>query len=118
MGGGAIRTAARAAVLAGQRSTAGLRPSTLPTSAAASTVHVAIDGQTAPLISSVSSEKNAGAPAMVQWPAWEIDDWEFAGGMEEEAVVLDPPPRLVFGPAPTLQEAEEATADLKEAIEK
>ncbi|XP_020269502.1 uncharacterized protein LOC109844783 [Asparagus officinalis] len=28
------------------------------------------------------------------------------------------PPRLVFGPAPTLQEAEEATADLKEAIEK
>lgn len=125
MGGGVIRTAAKAAAFTGYRSTAARRAATLPPGATASTVHVAVEGESSPLISSIPSEKPAGHPAMVQWPAWEIVDWEFAGEQEAAtatAVVsdrmLDQTPRLVFGPAPTLEEAEEATADLKEAIDK
>ncbi|CAH9083551.1 unnamed protein product [Cuscuta europaea] len=47
----------------------------------------------------------------VQMPCSEFDDWEFPDAEE------GPPPRLVFSGAPTLQEAKEATSDLKEAIE-
>ncbi|WCJ31315.1 hypothetical protein M5689_012818 [Euphorbia peplus] len=59
-----------------------------------------------------SSQQNVKAGAVlevegVQRPAWELDDWEFAG--EEE-------PRLVFGPVPTFQEAQEATSDLNDAL--
>lgn len=111
MGGGAIRTAANAA-FAWYRSTAVRR---VPVTHA-STVHVAIDGESAPLIAAISSENAPGHLAMAQWPA--CVDWEFAGGQEEKVVaVLDPPPRLVFGPAPTFEEATEAVADIKEAID-
>ncbi|XP_019183402.1 PREDICTED: uncharacterized protein LOC109178241 [Ipomoea nil] len=44
-------------------------------------------------------------------PFLEFDDWGFSD--EEET----PPARLVFGSAPTLQEAKEATSELKEAID-
>ncbi|KAK4355303.1 hypothetical protein RND71_024274 [Anisodus tanguticus] len=46
----------------------------------------------------------------------EFDDWEMAGG--EEEMMGEPLPRVVFGGAPSLQEATEATSDLKEALEK
>ncbi|KAK2984759.1 hypothetical protein RJ640_004584 [Escallonia rubra] len=51
----------------------------------------------------------------VQRPCWEIDDWELAGGEEEAGV---PEPRVVFGGAPTAQEAKQATVELKDALEK
>ncbi|XP_068667910.1 uncharacterized protein [Aristolochia californica] len=57
--------------------------------------------------------------APVQRPVWELDDWEFAG--DEEAELFDsvnPMPRLVCGPAPTFEEAKDATSDLKDALEK
>ena len=49
----------------------------------------------------------------------EFDDWEMAGEEVEMMVsVGEPLPRVVFGGAPSLQEATEATSDLKHALEK
>ncbi|PHT30073.1 hypothetical protein CQW23_30342 [Capsicum baccatum] len=49
----------------------------------------------------------------------EFDDWEMAGGEEEMMVsVGETLSRFVFGGAPSLQEATEATSDLKHALEK
>ncbi|KAM3302407.1 hypothetical protein P3S67_016909 [Capsicum chacoense] len=55
----------------------------------------------------------------VQKVVTEFDDWEMAGDEEEMMVsVGEPLPRVVFGGAPSLQEATEATSDLKHALEK
>lgn len=59
--------------------------------------------------------------AAVQRPAWELDDWEFAGVEEEEMVVdsAEPVTRVVFGGAPpSFQEAKAATGELKDALQK
>ncbi|PHT59974.1 hypothetical protein CQW23_02337 [Capsicum baccatum] len=49
----------------------------------------------------------------------EFDDWEMADGEEEIKVsVGEPLSRVVFGGAPSLQEATEATSDLKHALKK
>ncbi|KAI3457024.1 hypothetical protein Pfo_013687 [Paulownia fortunei] len=63
----------------------------------------------------VASQSQAG----VQRTTSEIEDWVFAGG-EEEAILSDADPmqRVVFGGAPTLQEAKEATSELTVALEK
>jgi hypothetical protein len=50
-----------------------------------------------------------------------LDEWEFAGGLEEETVVhsAEPVARVVFGGAPpSLQEAEAATFELNDAFQK
>ncbi|CAN1239439.1 hypothetical protein LINGRAPRIM_LOCUS2360 [Linum grandiflorum] len=117
-GGAAMRTAAKVAgfgvVNAGFRgAVSGLPP------AAEHSVRNASRPVSA-VISSSSSPASSGAGA-VQRPVWELDQWEFAGGEEEELMLLEsaePKPRLVFGPPPTHQEAKEATSDLKEALEK
>lgn len=44
-----------------------------------------------------------------------IDEWELAGGEEE---LMSEEARLVFGDAPTLKEAQDATFQLKEAVNK
>ncbi|KDP39009.1 hypothetical protein JCGZ_00766 [Jatropha curcas] len=55
----------------------------------------------------------------VQKPAWELEDWELAGGEEELLIESsEPMPRVVFGAPPSLNEAKAATADLKDALEK
>ncbi|PHU12104.1 hypothetical protein BC332_19034 [Capsicum chinense] len=49
----------------------------------------------------------------------EFDDWKMAGGEEEMMVSIgEPLSRVVFGGAPSLQEATEATSDLKHTLEK
>ncbi|CAH2069968.1 unnamed protein product [Thlaspi arvense] len=66
---------------------------------------------TKPISASISSvvHPSAEEDAMsMHKPVW--DDWEFA---EEEPATI---PRVVFSKPPTLQEAKEATEDLKEAI--
>ncbi|KAF8410926.1 hypothetical protein HHK36_003463 [Tetracentron sinense] len=76
------------------------------------------DGKSAVLISSQNGKIDA-TESGVQRPSWEIDDWEFAG--DDEELILDslnPIPRVVFGGVPTLEEAEEATSELKDALEK
>ncbi|KAL5976119.1 hypothetical protein ACLOJK_020449 [Asimina triloba] len=56
--------------------------------------------------------------ASVQRPSWELNDWEFAG---DDVVDLsdfsDPPARVVFEAAPTMEEAREATSDLRDALD-
>ncbi|XP_072951705.1 uncharacterized protein [Typha angustifolia] len=51
-----------------------------------------------------------------------IDEWELAGGSEEESDLFEEmiasPQRLVFESVPTIEEAKEATLDLKDIAEK
>eukprot|EP00268_Persea_americana_P015168 TRINITY_DN1687_c0_g1_i3.p1 TRINITY_DN1687_c0_g1~~TRINITY_DN1687_c0_g1_i3.p1 ORF type:complete len:331 (-),score=64.83 TRINITY_DN1687_c0_g1_i3:1034-2026(-) len=60
------------------------------------------------------------ASPAVQRPLMEMDDWDFAGVEEGELFdsSANPPYRVVFGAVPTIEEAREATSDLKEALEK
>lgn len=47
------------------------------------------------------------------------DDWEFAGSEDELFMeAREPKPRVVFGGAPTIQEAKQATSDLNDALQK
>ncbi|XP_031106496.1 uncharacterized protein LOC116011117 [Ipomoea triloba] len=128
-GGGAMRAAAVAKAAGITVANSGFRgiASEHPVSSAARKVvlPVSVSG-----ISSSSSEhlkssavsasqSTAVDGAPVQWPCRELDGWEFAGGDEEEMVAAgEPLPRLVFGGAPSLQEAKEATFDLKDALHK
>ncbi|KAI3855975.1 hypothetical protein MKW92_023406 [Papaver armeniacum] len=55
-------------------------------------------------------------------PSWEIDDWDFADQEEEPEVLLSDsiqnmPSRVIFGGVPSLEEAEEATSELKVALD-
>lgn len=48
-----------------------------------------------------------------------FDDWEFTGAEDELFIeAKEPMPRLVFGGAPSIQEAKQATYDLNDALEK
>lgn len=62
----------------------------------------------------------AGADVeVVQKATWEIDDWEFANFEDELAMdAAGPKPRIVFGAVPSFEEAKEATAEVKEALDK
>ncbi|KAL9383204.1 hypothetical protein Peur_023527 [Populus x canadensis] len=74
-------------------------------------------------VSAIMSSKASGGEvaAGMQSPAWEVDEWELAGGVEEEMVVdsAEPVARVVFwGAPPSLQEAKAATCELKDALQK
>lgn len=70
-------------------------------------------------VSAIISSRNDEPTAPVQRPVWELDEWEFAGG-EEEAIVDsgESMARVVFGGVPTINEAKEATSELKDALER
>ncbi|KAK4781946.1 hypothetical protein SAY86_016048 [Trapa natans] len=118
MGGGVIRTVGKVAGIgaAASRSFSGVHPAPL---AEQSTRGASVK------VASIVSSKNVSASSSdvstvsVQRPSWEIDDWEFAGG-EGDLVISsgEPMPRVVFGPAPTFEEARAATGELKDALEK
>ncbi|CAL9783007.1 unnamed protein product [Musa acuminata subsp. burmannicoides] len=122
MGGGILRSAAKAAALIGYRSVghpAASRASR-PSSAVVSAVAPATEA--GPSISVASSHNGLlEAAPEIQGLAWEFDDWEVADWEEEEKDVtldsLHPVPRLVFGPVASLEEAKEATSDLKDALD-
>uniref|UniRef100_A0A6N2N2P5 Uncharacterized protein n=1 Tax=Salix viminalis TaxID=40686 RepID=A0A6N2N2P5_SALVM len=64
-------------------------------------------------IKSSKASRGDEVAAGTQMPAWEVDEWELAGGVEDEMV------RVVFrGAPPSLQEAEAATCELKDALQK
>jgi len=70
--------------------------------------------------SSEQADGSAVEPAF-QTAAWGIDDWDFAGDVDDGLIAdrIDAgKPRVVFGPAPSLQEAKDATSELKDALEK
>ncbi|WVZ94817.1 hypothetical protein U9M48_040661 [Paspalum notatum var. saurae] len=126
MGGGVMRTAAKVGVAAGGAAAAGRFRHAAPAFATAPAAAGA--SEAAPLFS-VSGGGEAAAPAAAaQWGAsWELDDWEFADwGGEAAAAVVVPDrgasasawkPRVVFEP-PSREEAEEATTELRDAIER
>ncbi|XP_073145381.1 uncharacterized protein [Henckelia pumila] len=116
MGGGAMRAAAKlTGVTVAAGGIRGIKAEHLPMSsakrgpfsvrAAATTIS---SGEEMKLVSSQSQNSCS-----------EIDDWVYAGG--EEKVIMgagEPMPRVVFGGAPTLQEAKEATSELAVTLEK
>ncbi|KAL6543214.1 hypothetical protein OROHE_010734 [Orobanche hederae] len=107
MGGGTIRAAAKVGGIAA--ATSGFR-----VSSAARKASLACPPVTgAENVKVVASNLEAG----VQRP---IDDWVFAGGEADEVVASagEPIPRVIFGGAPSLQEAKEATSELTVALEK
>ncbi|XP_042490087.1 uncharacterized protein LOC122070058 [Macadamia integrifolia] len=126
-GGGAMRAAAKVASfgvngglrgvpsvpLAEQSMATASRMTSRPSNSIVSSVATE-EGRSSLLLSS----PNGKIDASVQRPLWDVDDWEFAGG--EEDMVADsmtPMPRVVFGGVPTLEEAKEATCELKDALE-
>ncbi|KAE8684283.1 MRNA capping enzyme family protein isoform 1 [Hibiscus syriacus] len=71
------------------------------------------------------SDKTASANQKSSWEL--VDDWEFAGGVEQEVASEgptsaygrgEPIARVLFGGVPSLEETREATADLKDALDK
>lgn len=74
-----------------------------------------------PVAATISSGKVSGGDvAEAHKATWEmVDDWEFAGGVDDlPAEPAEPMPRVVFGGAPSLEETKEATAELKDALDK
>ncbi|KAK8966820.1 hypothetical protein KSP40_PGU001424 [Platanthera guangdongensis] len=119
MGGGVIRAAAKAAVSGAFRSPfshdAGRRIARQQVSSLAPTVE---PGHFVPSLSAGHERAEAAAVSVAtHWPEFEFDEWELAGGKEENIESVDIAPRLIFGPVPTLEEAEGATTDLKDALE-
>ncbi|XP_021716503.1 uncharacterized protein LOC110684355 [Chenopodium quinoa] len=114
-GGGAMRAAAKVAGLGAM--TGGFRAAS---GAAETQVNLAARKTVRPVSSGLASSTGGlTVEETVQKPAWEIDDWEFAG-VEDEFVVdrVDSgQPRLVFGPVPTIEETKEATSELKDALD-
>ncbi|XP_020600381.1 uncharacterized protein LOC110039597 [Phalaenopsis equestris] len=121
MGGGVLRTAAKVASggsfrspLAGEASRRVARP---PASSFLPAVEPGIS------VSSLSAgpavNETPAITVAARWPEWEFDEWDFAADEEKQILEsVDVAPRLVFGPVPTIEEAKEATTDLKEALEK
>ncbi|KAK6132973.1 hypothetical protein DH2020_033264 [Rehmannia glutinosa] len=117
MGGGTIRAATKVAGIAA--ATGGLRgiaAEHFPVSSAARKAASACpSAATTEDVKLVASKLEAG----VQRPCLGIDDWVFAGGEGDEVLsAAEPMPRVVFGGAPSLQEAKEATSELTVALEK
>ncbi|WVZ04133.1 hypothetical protein V8G54_024939 [Vigna mungo] len=104
-GGGAMRTAAKIAGIGVSKS--GLRGSTaaLPTE---QSVRSASRSSSVAGVSAQGAKTAEVAPLHAASP-W--DDWDFADDSDFVA------PRMVFGSAPTFEEAKEATTELKDAID-
>ncbi|CAL5008088.1 unnamed protein product [Urochloa decumbens] len=125
MGGGVMRTAAKVGIAGGAAAAASAKGGRFRHAAPAFATAAPAGAETAPLVSSASGSEVP--PAAAQWSAsWELDDWEFADWRddatavvvaEREATAAAAKPRLVFAP-PSREEAEEATTELKDAIER
>ncbi|GMI85300.1 hypothetical protein HRI_002199300 [Hibiscus trionum] len=121
MGGGVMRAAAK--VAGAGISNTGLRGSVQasPSSAEYSAMRVAASRSAS---SGISVSGGGVSSASDMTASWEmVDDWEFAGGIEEEVPTAisgggKPMARVLFGGVPTLEEAKEATTDFKEALDK
>lgn len=127
-GGGVMRAAAKVAGL-GIVNT-GLRGGphvVAPSSAEHSVMRVAASRSASSSISVSSGGVDKTTASFNNKASWEmVDDWEFAGGVEEEVGGVgstaggggEPMGRVLFGGVPSLEEAQEATTDLKDALDK
>ncbi|KAF8662437.1 hypothetical protein HU200_056022 [Digitaria exilis] len=125
MGGGVMRTAAKVGIAGGAAAAAAAKGGRFRHAGPAfATAPAAAGAEAAPLVSASGGEV---PPTAAQWAAsWELDDWEFADWRddaaavvvaEREAAAAAAKPRLVFAP-PSREEAEEATTELRDAIER
>ncbi|XVF77686.1 hypothetical protein PTKIN_Ptkin14bG0067000 [Pterospermum kingtungense] len=128
MGGGGVMRAAAKVAGVGIVNT-GLRGGAQvvnPSSAEHSVMRVAASRSASSAISVSSGGVDVNTTSSNNRGSWEmVDDWEFAGGVEEEVVGLvgptaggEPMGRVLFGGVPSLEEAKEATTDLKDALDK
>ncbi|KAJ1267538.1 hypothetical protein BS78_07G064200 [Paspalum vaginatum] len=123
-GGGVMRTAAKVGIAGGAAAAAAKGGRFRQAAPAFATAPAAAGAEAAALFSVSGGE---AAPAAAQWAAsWELDDWEFADWGDDAAAVVVPErgasasawrPRVVFAP-PSREEAEEATTELRDAIER
>lgn len=117
-GGAAMRAAAKVAGIGIATGLRGGATAEFPASLLSKAVRPASAG-----VVSSSLEKAGGLtvePA-VQTVAWDVNDWDFAGDVDDGLIVdrIDAGNlRVVFGPVPSLQEAKDATSELKDALEK
>ncbi|KAK6946821.1 hypothetical protein RJ641_000294 [Dillenia turbinata] len=126
MGGGVMRAAAKSAgvgvVHSAMRSMPSVPKAEHSVSAASRSVSRSISAvaATADGKPGVVLSVNTASSATLQKPSWEVDDWDFVNGEEDRMVLktAESMPRLVFGGVPSLDEAKEATFELKEALEK
>ncbi|KAL5232111.1 hypothetical protein ABZP36_030887 [Zizania latifolia] len=122
MGGGVMRTAAKVGIASGAAAAAaaagGRFRHAAPAFATAASAESA--AAAAPLVSAGGEVPAVAAPG-AQWSSWEMDDWEFADwrdvAVAEPEETVAGKPRLVFAP-PSMEEAEEATSELRDAIER
>ncbi|KAF3783401.1 hypothetical protein EJ110_NYTH32452 [Nymphaea thermarum] len=119
MGGGTMRAVGRVfgvgavrggAVIPRMQQPSGVRRSSYPSSTPVSS---AGDGDKGKVV--VSSPGNAET-SVARGASWENDDWEFADCDLFEPEI--PPPRFVFGPPASWEEAVKATEELKETVNK
>jgi hypothetical protein len=118
MGGGVLRTASKAAALGAYRPALGRATSAVGRRSTVSAPPPSA-GVTDSATISIHLEESKGLneSANSAMSQWELDDWEFTGWKSEgEDLFEDLPPRLVFSPVPTLEEAQEATGDLTRAL--
>ncbi|MCL7034825.1 hypothetical protein MKW94_026315 [Papaver nudicaule] len=127
-GGGVIRAATKVAGLGVNRGFRGALQEKSATTAVA-----AKKSFSKPISESISTEKsqesnsvitclssessNVKSASAIESPSWRIDDWEFTDGEEILLSESSPMPRVIFGGVPTLEEAEEATSELKDALD-
>lgn len=104
-GGGVMWTAAKIAGIRVSRSGLHGFPVALPTEQSVWNASPSLS------VAGVSSQGAKTAEVVPVHTAASWDEWDFA---DDGGLVV---PRVVFGSAPTLEEAKEATADLKDAID-
>ena len=71
--------------------------------------------------SSLKQASGLTVESSIQTAAWDIDHWEFAGDVDG-GLIVDRigvgNPMVVFGPMPSLPEANDAISELKDALKK
>ncbi|OMP04536.1 hypothetical protein COLO4_09535 [Corchorus olitorius] len=127
-GGGVMRAAAKVAGVGVVNTTFRSGFQLAPPSAENSVMRVVCrpaSSASAMVASSGEAETVVSANQNGSWDM--VDDWEFAGAVEDEVTQVgsnsvsgrgEPMARVLFGGVPTMEEAKEATADLKDALDK
>ncbi|KAB2605826.1 hypothetical protein D8674_005543 [Pyrus ussuriensis x Pyrus communis] len=120
-GGGVVRSVAKVAGIGGVVHGGMLRGAPGVSSPTGHSVRKA----SIPVAATLTAQNNGGAEvAAIEKLAWdagdEFVDWQVVGAGEDDLVMSggEPMPRVVFDAAPSFKEAKEATAELKDALDK
>ncbi|CAI8617505.1 unnamed protein product [Vicia faba] len=112
-GGGSMRTAAKLAGIGVARSGFRGTPATYPVEQSVRNV----TRTTSPTRLSTQGANVGEVKPLHTAVSGDLSDWEFADEGDLFMTGGEPTPRVVFGDVPTFKEAQEATAELKEAID-